>query len=78
MSKKSLKLIKYFWYLNLNKHCVETKANRVKKRKKEKGKKDLKQKIIDFAKSKFKFDMVTFLHKTMSSCCCGLFFSFSL
>lgn len=75
MSKKSLKLIKYFWCLNLNKHCVETKANQVKKKK---GKKDLKQKIIDFAKSKFKFDMVTFLHKTMSSCCCGLFFSFSL
>lgn len=25
----------------------------------------MKQKIIDFAKSKFKFDMVTFLHKTM-------------
>lgn len=47
-------------------------------RKKKKGKKDLKQEIIDFAKSKFKFDMVTFLHKTMCSCCCGLFFSFSL
>lgn len=67
MSKKSLKLIKYFWYLNLNKHCVETKANRVKKKKGKKGKKDLKQKIIDFAKSKFKFDMVTFLHKTIAA-----------
>lgn len=39
MSKKSLKLIKYFWYLNLNKHCVETKANRVKKKKEKKEKK---------------------------------------
>lgn len=47
---------------------METKATQVKKIKK-KGKKDLKQKIIDFAKSKFKFDMVTFLHKTMASCC---------